>query len=155
MTTRWLLPGLIDPAPRDPADSVVLARLWQWTAGVRCPHWSLALLSVAAVAAVLLVPGPFWENDLSRLTPVPVAALLRDMRLRQELGAPDVRYVLALHAVSAEQALQAAEALRPRLDGAVAQVLLPVTTWRRVICLASRRSVGVNRRYPRRSKCAV
>ncbi len=81
----------------------------------------LALLSVAAVAAVLLVPGPFWENDLSKLTPVPVAALLRDMRLRQELGAPDVRYVLALHAVSAEQALQAAEALRPRLDGAVAQ----------------------------------
>ncbi|MDD0908399.1 MMPL family transporter [Xylella fastidiosa subsp. multiplex] len=121
VTTRWLLPGLIDPAPRDPADSVVLARLWQWTAGVRCPHWSLALLSVAAVAAVLLVPGPFWENDLSKLTPVPVAALLRDMRLRQELGAPDVRYVLALHAVSAEQALQAAEALRPRLDGAVAQ----------------------------------
>lgn len=70
---------------------------------------------------MLLAPGPFWQNDLSKLTPVPVEALRRDLHLRRELGAPDVRYVLVLHAASVEQALQASEALRPRLDRAVAQ----------------------------------
>ncbi|HHW4680376.1 MAG TPA: MMPL family transporter, partial [Xylella taiwanensis] len=124
MTTRWLLPELIDPAPRDHAHSVWLARLWQWIAGLPCPRWSLALLSVVAGAAVVLAPGPFWQNDLSKLTPVPTEALLRDMHLRRELGAPDVRYVLVLHAASVEQVLQAGEALRPRLDRAVPQGII-------------------------------
>ena len=47
--------------------------------------------SIAAFA-----PGPFWQNDLSKLTPVPADALARDAQLRDELGAPDVRYVIAL-----------------------------------------------------------
>ncbi|HHW4678327.1 MAG TPA: MMPL family transporter [Xylella sp.] len=121
LATRWLLPRLIDPAPRDVAHSVWLTRLWGWTAGLPCPRWLLGLLSVVAGATVVLAPGPFWQNDLSRLTPVPVEALRRDMYLRRELGAPDVRYVLVLHATSVEHALQAGEALRPRLDRAVAQ----------------------------------
>jgi predicted exporter len=82
---------------------------------------AIALLA-AAVAA--LAPGSFWQNDLGRLTPVPPAALARDAQLRNELGAPDVRYVLVVQQPDVESALRASERLLPslqqlRADGAI------------------------------------
>src|SRR5690606_25524511 len=88
LSTRLLLP-LIDPAPRDFADSRVLARMWSWTRHLPRPRWSLAVLALVAIAATALAPGMFWQNDLSKLTPVPADALARDADLRAELGAPD------------------------------------------------------------------
>src|SRR5690606_8966753 len=108
--TRWLLPRLTMPARRDPAHSVRLARLWQGVARLPRPRRSLLLLAAVALAVVLLAPQPFWQNDLSRLTPVPPADLQRDA-----LGAPDVRYVLAVHGADTEQALRASERLLPVL----------------------------------------
>jgi predicted exporter len=46
--------------------------------------------------------------------------MARDTRLRSELGAPDVRYVIAIGGRDAEAALRASEALRPQLDALVA-----------------------------------
>ncbi|MCD0245074.1 MMPL family transporter [Xanthomonas melonis] len=119
ITTRWLLPWLIDPAPRDHADSRLLAMLWRGIARLPRPRISLAAIALVGVAVIAFAPGPFWQNDLSKLTPVPPKALAQDTHLRQELGAPDVRYVLALPAASDEAALQASERLRPRLDALV------------------------------------
>ena len=119
--TRLLLPALIDPAPRDPADSPRLARLWRQVARVPRPRLSLAALALAAVAVAWLAPGAFWQNDLSRLTPVPPAALARDAQLRADLGAPDVRYVLAVEGRDVEAVLQASERLRPALDALAAR----------------------------------
>ena len=79
------------------------------------------LLALAAAEAIAFAPGPFWQNDLSKLTPVPADCLARDAHLRKELGAPDVRYVLAVPAASADAALAASERLRPRLDALVAR----------------------------------
>lgn len=121
LTTRLLLPALIDPAPHDQADSPALARLWRGIARLPRPKWSLLALALVALAVVACMPTPFWQNDLSRLTPVPADALARDADLRDELGAPDVRYVLAIAAADAEQALQRSEQLRGVLDGQVAQ----------------------------------
>ena len=42
ISTRFLLPALIDPAPRDFADSAFLARLWRQIARLPRPKWSLA-----------------------------------------------------------------------------------------------------------------
>src|SRR5690606_23719047 len=50
------------------------------------------------------------------LTPVPEQALAQDGRLRGELGAPDVRFLLAVEGASVEEALQASERLLPALD---------------------------------------
>ncbi|WP_017159415.1 MMPL family transporter [Xanthomonas phaseoli] len=119
VTTRWLLPTLIDPAPRDYADSRLLAVLWRGIARLPRPRISLAVMAVIGMAVIVFAPGQFWQNDLSKLTPVPPKALAQDTHLRQELGAPDVRYVLALPAASDEAALQASEQLRPRLDALV------------------------------------
>ncbi|MBB3780173.1 putative exporter [Xanthomonas campestris] len=119
ITTRWLLPALIDPAPRDYADSRMLAALWRGIARLPRPRISLAVIALVGVAVIAFAPGQFWQNDLSKLTPVPPKALAQDTHLRQELGAPDVRYVLALPAANDEAALQASEQLRPRLDALV------------------------------------
>ncbi|MFC5570373.1 MMPL family transporter [Lysobacter yangpyeongensis] len=116
LSTRFLLPGLLDPEPRDPADSPRLARLWSRQA--RWPRLHVAAcvgLGIVALAIAWGAPGPFWQNDLSRLTPVPAPLLARDAQLRGELGAPDVRYVIALEAPDAEAALQALEKLQPAL----------------------------------------
>ena len=120
LSTRLLLPALIDPAPRDFADSPFLARLWQGIARLPRPKWSLAVVTLAALAVIVFAPGPFWQNDLSKLTPVPADALARDAVLRDELGAPDVRYVLTLAGKSEDEVLQASERLRPALDQLVA-----------------------------------
>ncbi len=124
LSTRLLLPALIDPAPRDFADSRLLAKLWSGTARLPRPRWSLAVVAVLALAVTVFAPGPFWQNDLSKLTPVPADALARDAVLRDELGAPDVRYVLALSGQDSEQVLQASERLRPALDELVEQKAL-------------------------------
>lgn len=109
--TRWLLPRLVTPARRDPADSRVLSRLWRGVERLPRPRAALALLAVLALAVVAFAPGAFWQNDLSRLTPVPAADLQRDAQLRGELGAPDVRYLLAVQGADAEAVLRASEAL--------------------------------------------
>ncbi|WP_242112065.1 MMPL family transporter [Luteimonas aquatica] len=124
LTTRFLLPHLIDPAPRDLADSRRLAVLWAWIERAPRPRWSLAPFAALAVAAIALAPGAFWQNDLAKLTPVPPDALARDADLRAELGAPDVRYVLTVRGDDAEAALAASERLRPALDRLVADKAL-------------------------------
>lgn len=120
LSTRYLLPGLVDPAPPDLAGSRRLQRLWQRIEALPRPKWSLAVLALAALAAVAFAPGPTWQNDLSKLTPVDAASMQRDTELRVELGAPDVRYVLVAQAGDSDAALGATAALRPALDALVA-----------------------------------
>lgn len=117
LATRFLLPALIDPTPRDAADSAWLARAW--SALARWPRLGVAgagAIALLAATVAAFAPGPFWQNDLARLTPVPPAALARDAQLRTELGAPDVRYVIALQADDVESALRASERLMPALQ---------------------------------------
>lgn len=125
LATRYLLPALVPRDLRDPARSERLERLRLRIAALPRPRAALAGLALAALGVVAFAPGPFWQNDLSKLTPVPAEALARDARLRAELGAPDVRHVLVLPARDAEAALQAGERLEPALqrlvrDGALA-----------------------------------
>lgn len=121
LCTRMLVPPLLAPVTRDAADSPRLARMQDWIDRLPRPSWSLGLLALAAALVLALAPGPFWQNDLSRLTPVPADAMARDLRLRDALGAPDVRYVIAVRGTDIEAALQASERLVPALDRLVAE----------------------------------
>jgi predicted exporter len=79
----------------------------------------LALLIAALAGLALLRPGPWWQDSLAALTPVPVELLQRDRELRQALNAPDVRWLLALRADSEEAALARSAELMPGLQGLV------------------------------------
>ena len=121
LTTRLLLPALVDPDLRDPAQSALLERLRAWVARLPQPGIAVLVLALVAAGIAAFAPGAFWQNDLSRLTPVPVEALARDARVRAELGAPDVRYVVAVQGRDVEDALQRSERLGVALDRARAQ----------------------------------
>ena len=121
LATRFLLPALVDPDLRDPAASPRLERLRAWIARVPQPRWSLLVVALVAIAIAALAPGPFWQNDLAKLTPVPTDALARDAHLRDELGAPDVRYVIAVQGSDMESVLQRTERVAARLATARAQ----------------------------------
>ncbi|MFT8243681.1 MMPL family transporter [Roseomonas sp. BN140053] len=126
--TRWVLPALVTGAP-------IPARPWPGpieralhaARGRRGP----ALLAVAASAGwLLLTGGPVWEDDLARLSPVPEAQRELDGELRAQLGAPDVRVLIALRGEDAEAVLRASErvaaALAPLLrDGTIGGLDLP------------------------------
>ena len=123
-STRWLLPRLVTPARRDPAHSPRLARLWRGIERLPRPRVALFAVALLALGVVAFAPGAFWQNDLSRLTPVPPADLQRDAQLRAELGAPDVRYLVAVHGGDAEAALQSSERLLPVLSRLQSQDVL-------------------------------
>jgi len=118
--TRWLLPLIVPPATRDMAATPGLARAWHFLAHLPRPRWVPWLVAVAGVLVVAFAPGKFWQNDLSALTPIPKAELQRDARLRAELGAPDVRYLLVLRAPTSEGVLALSERIVPQMRQLVA-----------------------------------
>jgi predicted exporter len=118
--TRWLLPLIVPPARRDMAATPGLARAWHVLAHLPRPRWLPWLVATVGVLVVAFAPGRFWQNDLSALTPVPKAELQRDARLRAELGAPDVRYLLVLRAPTAQGVLALSERIAPRMRALVA-----------------------------------
>lgn len=81
--------------------------------------WITALL----LGTLLLVSsqGRIWSNDLSSLTPLPAERLAQDQELRQTLGAPDIRYLVATSAASREGVLVRSEQLADLLDAAQAE----------------------------------
>ncbi len=115
LATRWLLPPLLPARVRDAADTPGLAWLAARLDALPRPRALPILLLLAALAAIALAPGPFWQNDLGALTPVPPALLARDAALRRALGAPDVRYQLLLQAPTADAVLTLSERVTPAL----------------------------------------
>ncbi|HEY6894054.1 MAG TPA: MMPL family transporter, partial [Rhodanobacteraceae bacterium] len=120
-STRYLLPYVLPSRFRDAAEIPAVARALAVIDRVPRPTWLPWLLTIVALAVLWRAPGPTWENDLAALTPVPEDLLIRDAKLRGELGAPDVRYLLVLKAPDADALLTLSESLEPRLDALVKQ----------------------------------
>lgn len=116
LTTRFALPVLMDDTGRDFGDSRWLDRVWTSMERLPRPYWAGVVAVVGSIAAVMLAPQPLWENDLSKLTPVPNDLLIRDQQLRAELGTPDVRYLLVITAEDTEYALERLESLDASLQ---------------------------------------
>ncbi len=113
LTTRWILPAL------NPGDY----RLPPLPSLPRLPGgWAkwLAFLPLAAAVVVLARTDVAWDDDLANLSPLPPDAVRLDRALRQELGAPDVRFLLTFSAPTAEAALRMSEQHQAWLDSLVA-----------------------------------
>ena len=119
-STRYLLPHLLPQRVRDVAAMPWLARARERVDQLPRPRWIPLLVVVAIVAMLGLARGPFWQDNLAALTPLPQDLLQHDARLRQALGAPDVRYLLVLQADSAEDVLALSSRLQPQVDALLA-----------------------------------
>ncbi|MBK4736696.1 MMPL family transporter [Noviherbaspirillum pedocola] len=124
LATRFILPYLLpknfrvrDVAPLGRR----LASLAQRAPLLRLP---LGLLLIAAVALVWQHRHGLWNTELASLSPVPQAEQDLDARLRANLGAPDVRYLVSVSADSREAALIASERIAHQLDALVSRGLL-------------------------------
>jgi predicted exporter len=121
LSTRYLLPHLLPARVRDVAELPWLQRLRRAVDALPRPRWIPWAVAVVILAMLALARGPFWQNDLAALTPLPTDLLQRDARLRAALGAPDVRYLLILQAATPEAVLALSERLEPKADALVAE----------------------------------
>ncbi|MFN7572936.1 MAG: MMPL family transporter [Betaproteobacteria bacterium] len=107
-TTRHLLPlGL--PAQPAPPRLVLARRLDALAAHAVRRRWLLTGLAFGCAALPLLRPGPLWDSELERLSPVPAQARAFDARLRADLGLADARVLAAVAGADPQAALAAAE----------------------------------------------
>ena len=120
-STRYLLPHLLPVQVRDVAGMPWLVKARHLVDRLPRPRWVPVLVAVATVLMLAFAPGPFWQNNLAALTPLPTDLLLRDARLREALGAPDVRYLLLIQASTEQGVLEASEHLEPAIGALVAR----------------------------------
>jgi predicted exporter len=116
LVTRFILPHLL-PANFRVRDVAPLGRLLA-AAAARAPalRLPLALLLALACALVFQHRHALWNTELSSLSPVSQADQALDARLRADLGAPDVRYLISVAAASREEALAASERVARQLE---------------------------------------
>ncbi|MEW5306456.1 MAG: hypothetical protein WDW36_008919 [Sanguina aurantia] len=119
-STRYLLPHLLPRTVRDVANLAWLIRVKALVDALPRPRWIPAVVALAIVLMLALAPGSFWQNNLAALTPLPQDMLMHDARLREALGAPDVRYLLVLQAPTEQGVLALSEAMQPKIDALVA-----------------------------------
>jgi predicted exporter len=120
-STRYLLPPLLPARVRDVAALPWLVRLRTAVDALPRPRWIPWLAAALILGMLGLARGPFWQNDLAALTPLPTDLLQRDARLRAALGAPDVRYLLILEAATPDAVLALSERLQPKADALLAR----------------------------------
>jgi len=108
--TRWGLPEIPvrGAAPAGAAAAARLAPRWRSSLAARLGVLAGAF---AAAAVVIWYERPIWDDDPARLNPVDEAAQALDQRLRNDLGAPDARWLVVVSGPTEQRALEAAEAL--------------------------------------------
>ena len=119
--TRWVLPALL---PRGFAVTAVALFAPKAMALVRAARRlrnpTLGLLAVA-FGFLLVRPEPLWSGSLTSVSPISPREQALDQQLRQDVGAPDVRYLVVVHAPDEQAALRAAEVAALALRDSVAK----------------------------------
>jgi predicted exporter len=107
--TRWVLPELL-PGGFTVAASGTLAPRALALARVAPRLRNAVLVALAAAFAFLLLrPQPLWSGTLASLSPISAREQALDGELRRDLGAPDVRYLVVVHAADEQAALRSSE----------------------------------------------
>lgn len=116
LVARWVLPVMVKAnfAPVAPTmlGSKVIALIAQ--APKLCPLMLVAVL--AAAISIALHREPIWSDQLSSLFPLSIEKQQIDQSLRDDLGAPDVRYLIVIAGQDREEVLERSEAVSARLD---------------------------------------
>ncbi|OGS97467.1 MAG: hypothetical protein A3H31_02370 [Gallionellales bacterium RIFCSPLOWO2_02_FULL_57_47] len=116
LVTRWVLPSLVSVnfSPSTPT------RLAAWLMALikQAPRLRPVVLIAVIVAAlsIALHREPVWSDNLSSLFPIAEDKQQLDQSLRNDLGAPDVRYLIAISGKDREEVLERSEAVGSQLD---------------------------------------
>jgi len=119
--TRFVLPHLLPANFRIHDVSAigrVLSRLVRRAASLR---WPAALLLLAACVVLFMHRADLWNDKISSLSPVSRADVALDTRLRADLGAPDVRYLVVVSGADRESVLRTSERVSAILQKEVDQ----------------------------------
>lgn len=113
LVTRWVVPLCVplDFVPRAVPGGIAPALL-----RLTRVKWLVPGAVLLATFTLLWSDTPLWQTDLGSLSPVSDARKRLDQELRQELGAPDVRDLLVIEGLTAEEVLQRGEAVMPLLE---------------------------------------
>ena len=109
--TRWILPALLPPGFAAPAVAAFVPGTMAAVRRAPALRYPLLLAVVLAAGVLAAQRGPLWNDDLASLSPVSRADQLLDQQLRRDIGAPDIRYLVVIHAREEEAALQASEVI--------------------------------------------
>jgi predicted exporter len=128
--TRWILPALPPGVIRSTPHQVLPVTWLPALVSLHRARWIMWVAAALALATLTLRHDVIWDNDLANLSPIASPSKSLDERLRKDLGAPDVRYVMTIEGANKEEVLQRseeAESLLRRLvdDGLLAGFELP------------------------------
>ncbi|MBI5430977.1 MAG: MMPL family transporter [Nitrosomonadales bacterium] len=124
LVTRWVLPNLITANFAPVAPTRFAGRIIALIA--QAPRLRpLVLVAVAAaVISIALHREPVWSDQLSSLFPLSVEKQQLDQSLRDDLGAPDVRYLIVVGGKDREAVLERSEAVAAQLDALAGRNIL-------------------------------
>ena len=119
LVTRFVLPHWLPRtfAIRDVTPlGIAVARSLRRARGAA---WGLSILALGAATILYLHRASLWNRELSALSPVTQADQDLDARLRADIGAPDVRFLVVISAAQRESVLQEAERVGRSLDSLI------------------------------------
>ncbi|HEV7618006.1 MAG TPA: MMPL family transporter [Burkholderiaceae bacterium] len=114
--TRYVLPHLLPDNFQIRDVSSIGNRLSGLAQRASVLRWPVAVLIVAACAVLVYHRDTLLNPELSGLNPVPQTVQADDARLRSDMGAPDVRYMVVVSAPDQESVLQSAEKVAEQLQ---------------------------------------
>jgi predicted exporter len=107
--TRFVLPHLLPVRFRIHDVSAIGRVLGQLTRRAAALRWPALLLLLAACAVLVVQRDTLLNEKISSLSPVSQADIALDERLRADMGAPDVRYLVVISGDSRESVLTSSD----------------------------------------------
>lgn len=119
--TRYVLPHLLPASFRIHDVSAIGRVLSHLTQRAHLLRWPAALVLVAACAILVTHRNHLLNENISSLSPVSQADIALDEKLRGDMGAPDVRYLVVVSGSSREAVLNSSEKVSELLQTQVDQ----------------------------------
>ena len=121
LVTRFVLPHLLPLKFRIHDVSAIGTLLSRWVQRAAKLRWGAALLLLLACAVLVQHRSNLWSEKIASLSPVSPADVALDTRLRADMGAPDVRYLVVVSGTSQEAVLHSCGQLAMVLQTQVEQ----------------------------------
>ena len=108
-TTRWVLPQLLPAGFSVHASTRLSGAVMAAVRHAPRARIVLAVLVAAALTLLFVKRDGLWNDSLSGMSPLSEELQTLDQQLRDDMGAPDVRYMLILNAGDQESVLRQGE----------------------------------------------